>query len=138
MIQQNNKPIWISHRGYCKKYVENTVNSFDEAIRLGFRYLETDLRITADHHLLLAHDTCFQRLGGPSTNIIDMKRSDIQKIDLKQGAKILFFEDFIQRYSSCHWVFDIKPENGEKTLQQLIKWMRAHKKHKQILQPNCA
>ena len=64
-MSNNKKPFWISHRGYAKKYTENSQEAFDAALDLGFEFLETDLRITADGHIVLCHDPDFRRLGGP-------------------------------------------------------------------------
>ncbi|MHC4405787.1 MAG: glycerophosphodiester phosphodiesterase family protein, partial [Planctomycetota bacterium] len=64
------KPHWISHRGYCGDgAVENSAAAFAAARAVGFRHVETDLRITADGRLVLAHDPSWSRLGGPDTPI---------------------------------------------------------------------
>ena len=50
------KPGWISHRGYKANAVENTGKAFATAVDIGFSALETDLRITKDHQIVLIHD----------------------------------------------------------------------------------
>ena len=40
-------PAVLAHRGYCKRHPENTMAAFEDAIRLGVRYLETDVQATS-------------------------------------------------------------------------------------------
>jgi len=46
----------VGHRGACAYAPENTVASFDEAIRLGAKAVEFDVRLTADGHAVVLHD----------------------------------------------------------------------------------
>lgn len=121
-IAGENMTDWISHRGYCKEAVENTRKSFDAALTMGFLSIETDLRITKDNHIVLAHDQDFQRLGGPSTPIAQLERKAIENIQLRDGSSPLFFDEFIDAYAGCQWTFDIKPESGEQVIAALAKW----------------
>ena len=87
MSSQLSTPVWISHRGYCQNATENTIEAFDHAVKLGFSYLETDLRISRDCHLILSHDPSLHRLGGSQTDLINMNLHEIRKIKLHKGAK---------------------------------------------------
>lgn len=129
-MDRTNSPQWISHRGYYKHQVENTLGAFDEAVNLGFDRLETDLRITKDGHLVLCHDTNLERLGGPKEDIWTLTRNELQKSHLKYYSKVLFFEQFADRYATSDWVIDIKPEEGEKTIRALKDWTDYNKAHK--------
>ena len=82
-----NSPRWISHRGYCKHEVENTLGSFDEAVNLGFDRLETDLRVSKDDHLLLSHDENLSRTGGPDLDVSKLTKSELQNTHLKYYNK---------------------------------------------------
>ena len=50
-----------AHRGWSKKYPENTMLSFKKALELGVDQLETDVRITRDNQLVLIHDATVDR-----------------------------------------------------------------------------
>lgn len=57
------QPLLVGHRG-SNIGVENTAEAFRNGIARGYRYLETDVRVSADTALVLCHDTDTRRLGG--------------------------------------------------------------------------
>ncbi len=56
-------PQLVGHRG-CNIGVENTADAFRNGIARGYRYIETDVRVSADTAMVLSHDTDTRRLGG--------------------------------------------------------------------------
>lgn len=112
-------PVWISHRGFKASAVENTVEAFRAATKLGFQALETDLRLSADGHIVLHHDPTLARLAGLWNPIHTMTRQQLARVDLVGGAKLLFLDEFIKEFPGVSWTFDIKPENGDATIRRL-------------------
>ena len=125
---------WISHRGYTKNATENTVKAFDEAIALGFDNLETDLRTTRDGHIVLCHDPELSRISGNQTKISEFSRRELEAIKLAKGEPLLFFDEFIDRYSELNWILDIKPDSGEQTIAALRTWLKHGKAENFLLQ----
>ncbi len=116
--------IWISHRGLCTLASENTAQSFRAAIDAGFRHLETDLRTTADGHIVLSHDASLARLGGPALIVEHATRAQLEKVRLGRGERLLFFDDFLEEFSGFHWILDIKRESAGATISGLSQWRR--------------
>lgn len=54
----------IAHRGGAKESTENTIASFERALRIGAEGIETDLRLTRDGVVVLYHDDRFGRVEG--------------------------------------------------------------------------
>ena len=50
-----NKRLIISHRGYCNGCSENTLRSFEEAIKQGVDYIEFDVKKTRDGIYIITH-----------------------------------------------------------------------------------
>lgn len=115
-------PVWISHRGYCQDYEENSAQAFRAARSLGFEHLETDLRTTADGHIVLAHDPTLERLAGTTHKIEGCPRALLEKTSLRGGERLLFFDQFLQEFTGCDWIFDIKPESALRTIDALLRW----------------
>ena len=54
-------PIRFAHRGSRVLWPENTAEAFQGAVDLGFRYIETDVRITRDDVVVVFHDATLDR-----------------------------------------------------------------------------
>lgn len=113
------RPVWISHRGFKLFAVENTRAAFDAAVAQGFNVLETDLRLTADGHVVLHHDPTLVRLAKVPTEIAASSRAELERVRLPYGARLLFLDEFMDAYREQQWVFDVKPETGRATLDFL-------------------
>lgn len=117
-------PVWISHRGYCQNATENTAEAFNAALEQGFTHLETDLRLSADGHIVLAHDPNLARLADTGLNLAQAQRSELERIRLKHGESLQFFDQWLKEFSSFHWILDIKPEAGLATVNAVLDWWR--------------
>ena len=59
---QNFDPPWIiGHRGYCAKYPENTLVSFQSAIEAGSTMIELDTMLSRDRKVVVIHDATLER-----------------------------------------------------------------------------
>ena len=54
--------IMIAHRGGALDGRENSMTAFARAVELGYRYLETDVQVTADEVLVAFHDDRLDRV----------------------------------------------------------------------------
>ncbi|MGZ4543210.1 MAG: glycerophosphodiester phosphodiesterase, partial [Mycobacteriaceae bacterium] len=55
-------PLAIAHRGGAAHAQENSLAAFGLSSALGLRYLETDVRLTCDGHLVCFHDDTLDRV----------------------------------------------------------------------------
>ncbi len=117
-------PVWISHRGYCQSATENTAQAFNAALDQGFTHLETDLRLSADGHIVLAHDPDLARVADTNLNLAQAERGELEEIRLKHGESLQFFDHWLKDFSNYHWILDIKPESGLETVNAVLGWWR--------------
>ncbi len=56
------RPLAFAHRGGAGHRPENSWRAFEYAVQLGYAYLETDTRSTADGKLIAFHDAELDRI----------------------------------------------------------------------------
>ena len=85
------KPVWISHRGYTAKAVENTAPAFQAAMDIGFKHLETDLRMTGDGQIVLIHDETLSRLANDRRRVRDLTRRELESSPAGKRRGVFIF-----------------------------------------------
>jgi glycerophosphoryl diester phosphodiesterase len=73
--------IAVGHRGASAYAPENTVASFDEAIRLGAKAVEFDLRLSADGAAVVLHDETVDRTTNGKGPVHAFDRFDLLRLD---------------------------------------------------------
>lgn len=61
---------------------ENTMAAFESAVRLGYRYIETDVQATRDGVAVAFHDDTLDRLGGRGGRVRDLPWSEVRRIKI--------------------------------------------------------
>src|ERR1700691_3150088 len=75
------RPRIFGHRGSAGTHPENTLPSFQAAMDLGARYLETDVHMTRDGEIVVSHDPDLARCGDAPIVINDTDYGDLAKAD---------------------------------------------------------
>jgi len=82
MLTPSVKPVFaVGHRGASAYAPENTVAAFDEAIRLGARAVEFDLRLTCDDVPIVLHDETVDRTTNGNGPVREYSRFDLLRLD---------------------------------------------------------
>jgi len=68
-----------AHRGSSHTHPENTLSAFDAAISEGADGIETDLRLTLDRRIVLAHDDTLRGPDGEPMRISDATLSELRR-----------------------------------------------------------
>jgi len=119
----NKKFIISGHRGYCAKYPENTLLSFQAAIELGVDMLELDLHLSADDIPMLMHDNQLDRTSNGSGLLREKTCAELKELDAGgwkakyfEGLKIPTFEEFLtltKPYEALLFSVEIKEEPND-------------------------
>ena len=75
------------HRGYCAKYPENTLPSFEAALDLGVDAIEFDVWLTSDKIPMLMHDGNARRTCGVEKHLRDMTYAEAKTLDAGYAEK---------------------------------------------------
>ena len=71
-----------AHRGVSTRAPENSLAAAREAIAAGADYIETDVQLSKDDVLIIAHDSDFSRLGGVAKKVWDLTYDEIRAIPI--------------------------------------------------------
>ena len=74
-------PLAFAHRGGAEEAPENTLPAFAAAVRLGFRYLETDVHLTRDGVLMAFHDPRLYRVTDRAGAIAELDVAEVEAAD---------------------------------------------------------
>jgi glycerophosphoryl diester phosphodiesterase len=74
-------PIRFAHRGSRILWPENTMEAFQKAVDLGYRYIETDVRITKDRVVVVFHDRTLERTTNGVGAVSDWLWEDLRHLD---------------------------------------------------------
>lgn len=78
-----NKFVVIAHRGNHVNVPENTLASYEEAIKSGADYVEVDLRTSKDGMLIIHHDDTVDRMTNGQGKVSEKTWAELQSLQLK-------------------------------------------------------
>ena len=113
-------PLAFAHRGGAAEAVENTMAAFERAVGLGYRYLETDARVTADGVLLAFHDATLDRLTDRTGSVSDLPWSTVRKATVA-GEPIPRLEDVLAAWPDVRFNIDPKQDSAVAPLAEAIR-----------------
>jgi glycerophosphoryl diester phosphodiesterase len=79
------RPWLYGHRGASAEYPENSLAAFKRAMEMGVDAIETDVHLSADGHIIVAHDPDGRRLAHVPREIQDCTLEEIRSWDLSAG-----------------------------------------------------
>ncbi|MCP4156350.1 MAG: glycerophosphodiester phosphodiesterase [bacterium] len=126
-------PIALAHRGSRVLWPENTMLAFQEAVKLGCLYIETDLHVTKDNVIVTFHDDLLQRLTNGSGCINEWSYEDLQNLDAayyfnpkenfplrNKNIKIPSLEMVMNTFPNVMFNLDLKQKGIEETVANFI------------------
>lgn len=117
-------PLAFAHRGaHGGDIPENTMRSFQHAVDLGYRYLETDAHLTADGVLVSFHDDRLDRVTDRSGAIAELPWREVGAAVVGESDRVPRLSDLLEAFPNA--CFNIDPKHDE-ALEPLLELIRAH------------
>ncbi len=111
----------VAHRGGKGESFENSISSFERAIRLKVDSIEVDLRKTKDGEIVILHDESLDRTTHAKGNLSDYSSHEIKNIKLKNGEALPFLSDLLSMAKNKILLhLEVKEAGFEEKLIQLI------------------
>ena len=100
--------IGLSHRGNSKKFIENSFEAFNSVIQMGYKYIETDLRMTLDREVIAFHDPDLKRLFNLDLKVKDLTFNEIANLFTEKNCTLLTLENTLEKFPEIHFNIDLK------------------------------
>jgi glycerophosphoryl diester phosphodiesterase len=111
----------FAHRGGASDAPENTMEAFQYAVDLGYRYLETDVQVTSDGVLVAFHDNDLLRTTGRAGKISELPWSEVSKALVDGKAPIPQLEELIGTWADVRINIDCKSAAGVDALIAVLR-----------------
>lgn len=114
----------FAHRGGAhyppNLHRENTRHAFTAAVELGYRYLETDVHLTADGVLIAFHDDKLDRVTDASGRIVDLPYETVARARIGGHDPIPTLSELLEAFPDARFNIDAKSEGAVDTLARTI------------------
>lgn len=80
-------PKLVAHRGYMKRYPENSFVGLETSLKSGACMVEFDIQMNADHEFILLHDSDFRRTAARPEVLFDLKTSALSDISAHEPER---------------------------------------------------
>ena len=130
-------PLRFAHRGSRVLWPENTAESFQGAVDLGYVYIETDIRMTRDGVVVVFHDGTLERTTNGAGPIDRWDLADLQRLDAGwwfdagndypmrgTGVRVRTLAEVFDMWPHVHFNLDMKGRGMEWAVADLIKLHR--------------
>lgn len=131
-------PIRLAHRGSGVLWPENTMYAFEQAVALGYHYIETDVRLTRDRVVVVFHDATVDRTTDGSGEVVKLDWAHLAELDAAHsfdreadfphrgsGIGIVRFDDLLDTFPHVHFNIDLKAPDMEWAVADVIKRKQA-------------
>jgi glycerophosphoryl diester phosphodiesterase len=114
----------VAHRGGPlgpgSEGLENTMSAFRNAVALGYRYLETDVRITRDGILLAFHDRGLERVTDGRGEIAGLLHSEVGTALIGGHERVPTLAELFDAFPEARFNIDIKHTTAIPALADFI------------------
>jgi glycerophosphoryl diester phosphodiesterase len=101
--------------------LENTLKAFHHAVGLGYRYLETDVHVTADGTLLAFHDADLSRVTDGTGDVADLSLSEVRRARIGGAEPIPTLAELVDAFPEARFNIDIKADGAVPPLAAFVR-----------------
>lgn len=102
----------IGHRGCMALEPENTMRGFERAIKMGVDYVEFDVHLSSDNHLVVIHDKEIDRTTNGKGLVKDLTKDELKKLDAGKKESIPTLKEVLERFKGrTRFVIELKADH---------------------------
>ena len=118
-------PLGFAHRGGAGGGVENSVAAFARAVDLGYRYLETDVRATADGVAVIFHDDTLDRVFGRRGRVGELRWADLASLRDGGATVVPRLDGVLDGWPELRFNIDAKSDVAVGPIVDAVRWAAA-------------
>ncbi|MDO5498082.1 MAG: glycerophosphodiester phosphodiesterase [Propionibacteriaceae bacterium] len=108
---------------------ENSVHAFANAVRLGYRYLETDVHTTADGTLIAFHDDRLDRVTDHAGVVAELPWNEVRQARIGGHDPIPTLAELFETFPEQRFNIDLKAPGA---IEPLVTAIDAHRAHARV------
>jgi glycerophosphoryl diester phosphodiesterase len=125
-VNTGGEPLILAHRGAAISHPENTMLAFRKSLQAGADGIEFDVRITADGHPVVVHDSNLKRISGKNLDTGALLLEELQSITLPFNQRIPTLAELLKTFGNCcHLLVEIKELQAAVPAIQTVQRSRA-------------
>lgn len=105
-------PLAFAHRGGAAHGDENTAAAFGRAVAAGYRYLETDVRATADGVPVVFHDDNLARMLDRPQRVAELRWADLATIRSGGAPVVPRLDEVLEAWPTVRFNIDVKSDDA--------------------------
>lgn len=117
-------PLALAHRGGAQLAPENTLEAFERSVAIGVRYLESDVRLTADGHLVCFHDETVDRVTDGSGRVASKTLAEVQRLSVCGSGRVPTLVEALEAFPDACLSVDLKEAAAIEPLLQVLRVRR--------------
>jgi glycerophosphoryl diester phosphodiesterase len=114
----------MAHRGGGIEHVENTMPAFHACLALGYRYLETDVRVTSDGVLVAFHDPTLDRVTDRTGRIENLPWREVRTALIGGREPVVRLDDLLGAWPDVRFNLDIKAAGALAPLVRTVRRLK--------------
>ena len=115
------RPLAFAHRGGAAPNPENTWAAFEFAAKVGYAYLETDARSTADGKLIAFHDAGLDRVTDRTGQVNKLTWKAVSAARVNGTEEIPLLEDLLGTFPGLRFNVDLKDAGTVEPLNSILR-----------------
>jgi glycerophosphoryl diester phosphodiesterase len=115
----------MAHRGGAIEHLENSLPAFGACVAMGYRYLETDVRVTADGVPIVFHDPTLDRVTDRTGRVDQLRWAELAAARIGGREPILRLDELLGAWPDVRFNLDIKAAGVLAPLVRVLRRMDA-------------
>jgi glycerophosphoryl diester phosphodiesterase len=100
---------------------ENTNEAFARAVRMGYRYVETDVHATSDGVAVVFHDDTTDRMLGRPGRVRDLRWADLATLRVGGAAAVPRLDEILEAWPNVRFNIDMKDDRAVDPTVEIVR-----------------